>query len=126
MSKKLLRLDPYISPHYEPLLISNSIAFFVDIKDIATMHVAAVLDPEVKNGRFQTWGNLSNWNDMLAILRELRPQREFLPNFSNDSYLTISIDQSESEALLKKWANQDGWRSMKAMIADNIDNEFFN
>lgn len=108
------------------LLIQISIAFFVDVKDIAIIHVAAVLDSELKNRRLQTWGNNSNWNDMLAILRELKPQREFIPNFPNDSYLAISVDQSESEALLKKWANQDGWRSMKDMIADNIDSEFFN
>ncbi|EGY22278.1 hypothetical protein VD0002_g3425 [Verticillium dahliae] len=58
-------LDPYPS------------MFFVDVEDVAAIHVAAILDPEIKNARLQTWGHSSNWNEFFAVLREIRPHREF-------------------------------------------------
>ncbi|KAF4957607.1 hypothetical protein FSARC_11246 [Fusarium sarcochroum] len=100
-------------------------AFFVDIEDIATLHVAATLDPEVKNARLQTWGHSTNWNEFLAILRKLRPEKEFMADYPDPYYLTISTDQSESVALLKKWAGQDGWKSLEDSISEGIESPYF-
>ncbi|RBR12483.1 uncharacterized protein FIESC28_08607 [Fusarium coffeatum] len=55
--------------------------FFVDVQDIAVIHVATILDPEVKNARLQAWGHKGHWNEFLNILRELRPQRNFILNY---------------------------------------------
>ncbi|KAF4495700.1 Aldehyde reductase 2 [Fusarium agapanthi] len=44
-------------------------AFFVDVQDVALVHVAAILDPKVKEARLQTWGHKAHWNDFLPILR---------------------------------------------------------
>ena len=100
-------------------------AFFIDVKDVALLHVAAVLDPEVKNARLQTWAHNSNWNDLLAILRQLRPQKKFLEDWPETQYLTQSTDESESIALLKKWANQDGWKPLQTTVAETIENPYF-
>jgi hypothetical protein len=97
----------------------------VDVKDIALLHIAAILDPEVKNTRLHTWGHSANWNDFLVILRKLRPQKEFIADYPNPYYLTISTDQSDSIALLKKWADQDGWKSLTESISDSIDTPLF-
>ena len=83
--------------------INPATAFYGDVKDIALIHVAAVLDPEVKNARLFSWGHSAHWNDMLAILRELRPQKSFVDDYPDPYHLKVSIDQSESLALLKKW-----------------------
>lgn len=100
-------------------------AFFVDVKDVALLHVAALLDPEVKGARLQTWGINSNWNDLLAILRELRPQRQFIPDYDGPGYLTITADQSKPIALLKKWAGQEDWKPVKSTVIDTIDSPYF-
>ncbi|KPM41009.1 hypothetical protein AK830_g5538 [Neonectria ditissima] len=100
-------------------------AFFVDVKDVALLHVVAILDPEVKNARLQTWGHSSNWNEFLAVLRKLRPQKEFIADYPDPDYLTILADQSDSVALLKKWAGQDGWKPLKDSISDSIENPYF-
>ncbi|KAH6663303.1 hypothetical protein F5X68DRAFT_177957 [Plectosphaerella plurivora] len=99
---------------------------FVDVKDIALLHVAAILDPEVKNARLQAWGHLAHWNDLLAILRKLRPQREFIADYTDYEHLTMSTDFSQPFALLKKWGGQDGWRSLEAGLAEGIDSPYFN
>lgn len=99
--------------------------YFVDVHDVAVLHVAAVLDPEVRNARLQTWGHSSNWNDFLHVVRELRPQKEFIPDYTNSRLLSITTDQSEPVALLKKWADQDEWKPLKDSIAEGINNPFF-
>ncbi|KAH6693494.1 aldehyde reductase [Plectosphaerella plurivora] len=101
--------------------------YFVDVHDVAALHIAAVLDPEVKNARLQTWGHNANWNDFLPVLRELCPQRDFLPDWPEDFPLTHSpsTDQSESVALLRKWFNQDGWKPLKDSITEAVESPFF-
>jgi hypothetical protein len=94
----------------------------IDVKDVALLHVAAVLDPEVDNARLQAWAEYCNWNDVLAILRKLYPQRKFVDDVAIPPPLTITTDFSHPLALLKKWGNQDGWKSLEETVADNMKN----
>ena len=96
------------------------IAYFVDVKDIALLHVVSVLDPDLSNIRLQAWGHRGNWNDVLAILRRLRPNREFIPDLPPSPYGDLSTDPSQSLTLLKKWGGQDGWKPLEETVADNI------
>ncbi|KAJ3577440.1 hypothetical protein NPX13_g3126 [Xylaria arbuscula] len=86
---------------------------------------ASVLDPEVKNARLQSWGHSVHWNEVLSILRSLRPQKKFVDDYPDPYHLKVSLDQAESVALLKKWsANPDknGWTSLEDSIFENITN----
>ncbi|KAI1817709.1 putative aldehyde reductase 2 [Poronia punctata] len=98
--------------------------FYADVKDVALIHVAAILDPKVKNARLQSWGHSAHWNEFLAILRELRPQKKFIDDYPNPYHLKVAVDQSDSLALLSKWAGRDGWTSLKESIAANINNPY--
>ncbi|PNP58456.1 hypothetical protein FNYG_15119 [Fusarium nygamai] len=100
-------------------------AFFVDVQDVALIHVAAILDPEVKDARLQAWGHKAHWNDFLPILRELRPQRKFIDDYPETFYLKPSTDQSESVALLKKWAGQEDWKPLRQIITEAINNPYW-
>jgi nucleoside-diphosphate-sugar epimerase len=103
------------------------IAFYADVKDVALLHVAAALDPEVKNARLQAWGHSANWNEILAILRKLRPQKKFVDDYPDPHHLRVSIDQTESVALLNKWCHRPGkggWTSLEDSIFENIMNPY--
>ncbi|KAH7188096.1 uncharacterized protein B0J16DRAFT_361687 [Fusarium flagelliforme] len=100
-------------------------SFFVDVQDVAIIHVAAILDPEVKDARLQTWGHKAHCNDFLPILRELRPQKKFIPDYPEAFYLKFSTDQSESAALLEKWAGQDGLKPLKQIIIEAINHPYW-
>ncbi|KAH7021909.1 aldehyde reductase [Ilyonectria destructans] len=91
-------LDPYFA------------VFFVDVQDIATLHVAAILDPE---------------NDFLRTLRELRPQKDFIADYPDPYHLPISTSQSDSIAILKKWGDQEGWKPLRDSIVETVENSFF-
>lgn len=99
-------------------------SFYADVKDVALVHVAAILDPEVANARLQSWGHPAHVNDILAVLRGLRPQKSFVDDYPNPYHLRVSVDQSDCVVLLKKWAGQDGWIPLKDSIAENINNLF--
>ncbi|RDW59962.1 hypothetical protein BP6252_13049 [Coleophoma cylindrospora] len=49
------------------VLPSMSPVFHIDVKDVALLHVAAVLDPGLKNARLQAWAESYGWYDVLAI-----------------------------------------------------------
>lgn len=95
-------------------------AININVKDVALLHVAAVLDDKVKSARLQAWAQPCNWNDILAIMRKLHPQQEFMQDLPNNSRLTLSTDFNQPLGLLKKWAHQDGWKSLEETIADNM------
>lgn len=103
-------------------------AFYVDVKDVALIHLAAVLDPEVKSARLQAWGHSAHWNDILSILRKLRPQRGFVDDYPDLQHLKVSVDQTESLALLEKWScdrfSKNGWTSLEESVRDNIVNQY--
>lgn len=93
----------------------------IDVNDVALLHAAAVLDPEIKNERLQAWAYKCNVNDILAIMRRRYPQSKFIDNLPDQAQLSISTDFTVPLALLKKWANQDGWKSLEETITDNVD-----
>jgi hypothetical protein len=103
---------------------SPYVAFYADVKDIASIHVAAILDPEVKNARLQSWGRSVHWNDILALLRKCRSQERFVDDYPKPYHLQVSVDQSESLALLEKWSGKDGWASLEDSVSENINNSY--
>ncbi|KAH8798511.1 hypothetical protein F5884DRAFT_758745 [Xylogone sp. PMI_703] len=93
----------------------------VGAKDVAVLHVAAILDPAIKNARLQAWGHKCNGNDILAIMRKHYPQHKFVSDLANQTVLSISADFTEPLALLKKWADQEQWKSLEQTVIDNVD-----
>ncbi|KAH8692307.1 putative NAD dependent epimerase/dehydratase [Talaromyces proteolyticus] len=91
-----------------------------DVKDCALLHVAAVLDPEVKNERLPGWGEYCNWNDILAIMRRLYPDRKFIDDLPGLTKLQVTTDSTQSLALLKKWGGQKGWKPLEVTVADSM------
>lgn len=85
------------------------------------LHVAAVLDTEVKNARLPVWGEYCNWNDILAILRRRYPERKWIDDIPGLSKLQITTECGQSLALLKTWGNQEGWKSLEETVVDNMD-----
>jgi hypothetical protein len=79
-----------------------------------------VLDPEVKNARLPGWGEHCNWNDILAIMRRLYPEREFIDDLPGMGRLQLTTDCSQALALLEKWGGQKGWKSLEETVTENM------
>ncbi|KAG2027465.1 hypothetical protein GB937_001209 [Aspergillus fischeri] len=94
--------------------------YHIDVKDVALLHVAAILDPDINNERLQAWAENCNWNDILAIMRKMYPQRQFVDDLPGMGKLSITADFTLPLALLKKWGDQIGWRTLEQTVEDNV------
>lgn len=94
---------------------------FIDVQDNARLHLIALTNPSVKNERLFGFAAPYNWNDILAILRELYPDKKIvddIPDIGKD----LSHPPSErAEALLKEFG-QPGWTTLKDSISRTFAN----
>jgi hypothetical protein len=76
------------------------------VQDLAALHVAVIIDPEVEKGRLHSRENTANFNSILAVALELRPQRKLFPDWPENYCHPLNADQTESVAMLKQWTGQ--------------------
>lgn len=94
---------------------------YSNVHDVAVIHVAAILDPDVKYERIFAWSIPFNWNDVLTIMRKLRPGHKFVDDLPDMEKLSITVnDHGSALMLLKKWTGQDGWTPLEKGIQDNL------
>ncbi|KAJ5976929.1 NAD dependent epimerase/dehydratase [Penicillium viridicatum] len=92
----------------------------IDVKDVALLHIAAILDPGINNERLQAWAENCNWNDILAIMRKMYPQHQFVDDLPGMVKLSITADFALPLALLEKWGDQIGWSALEQTVEDNV------
>ncbi|KAI1025536.1 hypothetical protein LB503_006655 [Fusarium chuoi] len=95
--------------------------YYSHVTDVAIIHVAAAIDPDVQGQRIQVLASSFTWNDCLDILRSAYPNRSFVDNFiSGDPKLMYNIENDTALDLLKKWAGR-GWISLEASVTEVVD-----
>jgi hypothetical protein len=92
----------------------------VSVRDVALLHVASVIDPEVANERMYAVGQHTTWNDLLPILRRIYPERKFVEDIEGAAGFQGHVDTSLGLGLLRKWGEQDGWTSLEDGIKDTL------
>ncbi|KAI8692031.1 Rhodanese domain-containing protein [Fusarium sp. Ph1] len=98
-----------------------STVYYTHVSDVATIYVAAAIDPDVKGSRIQALAGSLNWNDCLAIMRTAYPTVEFPDDFvPGNPTLIYKIEQDIALGLLQKWAGRD-WISPERSITEIID-----
>lgn len=75
---------------------------FVNVQDTGRLHVIALASPNVKSERIFGLTGPFNWNDVVAVLRKLYPQRKWddVPDQRQD--LTEVEPTKRTQALLKE------------------------
>ncbi|KAM6488153.1 hypothetical protein HDV62DRAFT_396791 [Trichoderma sp. SZMC 28011] len=96
--------------------------YFVDVRDTARLHVAALLDPNVKAERIFAFATEYNWTDVLTILRKLRPDQEFPDDPENEGRdYTEVVPIARAQRLLQEFFGQTGWTSLEDSLAAGIE-----
>jgi hypothetical protein len=93
---------------------------YVSARDVALVHVAAAIDPEVRNERIYTIAQHSDWNDFLPILRRLYPEKKFIDDMEGLGKFQGKVDTSLAHGLVKKWGGRD-WIPLEDGIKDTLD-----
>ena len=54
--------------------------YYVNVKDVAHVHIIALLAPDVQSQRKFAFGGPTTMNEMVKILRDLRPDNQHIPD----------------------------------------------
>ncbi|KIV81050.1 hypothetical protein PV11_08503 [Exophiala sideris] len=96
--------------------------WYVDVKDDARLHVAALLDPKVESERLFAYAGPFNWTDVVGILHKLRPDNEKIPKApENEGRDVTDIKPSKrAEQVIKDFFGVPGWTSLEDSLAAGI------
>lgn len=97
------------------------IAIYVNVRDVAALHVGALLDQDVSGERIQAWAAPFNWNDILAIMRQKYPDRQFPEDLPEMGQISATTDDALARHLLKKWAGREDWLSLEQGVVDVVE-----
>lgn len=92
---------------------------FVDVVDTARLHVAALVNSDVRNERLFGCAEAWNWNDVLAAFRKAYPDKKFLDDM--DFGRDVSKWPSErGREILEKTFGQAHWVSLEDSVKVNV------
>ena len=92
--------------------------WMINVKDTARLHVSALADPRVENERILAFAEPFNWNDILAHLRRLYPERKFPEDITDAPRDLSTLDNSRGAHLLQAYG-RDGWTSLEESVKEN-------
>ncbi|KAL6788049.1 hypothetical protein J3E68DRAFT_439954 [Trichoderma sp. SZMC 28012] len=96
-------------------------AIFVDVRDVALLHVAALLDPSIEGARLPAWGYEFNWNDILKILQQLDPGKALPAALDKPGEFNGTADVAQAKHALKGWGGQDDFISLEKGVIDTLN-----
>ena len=92
----------------------------MNVRDAALIHVAALLDPEVRNERILAYAAPFTWNEILAIMRRARPDQSAIPeDIPNEGKDLSKVANARGEELLRAFG-RPGWTSLEDTIKENV------
>lgn len=93
----------------------------VDVRDVAILHVAALLAPDVNGERIWAAAHLVHIDEILQIWREEFPEKkDTLPkDLGYPKAPKQVIDTTRSEELLQRFAGR-GWIDLRTTLVDNV------
>ncbi|KAK7967172.1 uncharacterized protein PG986_001449 [Apiospora aurea] len=100
------------------LLAGLPAQYFVDIQDVALLHVAATINPTVVSERIFAFAEPVNGDGILAILRKMYPDRSFPADFQGERDLSDVVLRKRAEELLRG-TGKNGWTSLEESIRRN-------
>ncbi|KAK4103023.1 NAD(P)-binding protein, partial [Parathielavia hyrcaniae] len=102
--------------------------WYVDVEDVALLHIAAIFDPEIVGQRLHAWGSYRNWNDAIEILNEYDPESQDKRSFfGHDGAVCgqLYTRAPEVRQMLQRWKGTDSsqpcWKPFEKTICESVD-----
>ncbi|GKZ85970.1 hypothetical protein AnigIFM56816_000818 [Aspergillus niger] len=95
--------------------MSGTKRWYVDVTDVARLHVVCLVSDHVQNERILAAGEPFRWNKVLATIRELDPQREVPLDDPNEPDAYVSMDNVRGQELLQEYYGE-GWTSLEVSV----------
>ncbi|KAF7377594.1 Aldehyde reductase 2 [Mycena sanguinolenta] len=93
--------------------------FAVDVRDVASVHLAALLSMQTEGKRLWAAAHTFELNDLLRTWREEFPHRTFVEDFKLPPHPKVTLELAESEKLLEEFEGRT-WLPFKETIIANV------
>lgn len=100
-------------------LRQNPPQYYINVQDNARVHVAALVSSDVKGERLFTFAHPYNWNDILAVFRELYPEHKFIDDYPDLGRDLSKVANERAEELVKRFG-RPGWTSLRDSVKDAV------
>ncbi|KOC11483.1 cinnamoyl-CoA reductase [Aspergillus flavus AF70] len=109
--------------HVDPFTDMCSKIEFVDVADLARVHVVGLLHPEVKSERLFAFASTFTWKEFVGILRKLRPGHTEIPSPPENELRDLSeiVPARRAKNLLQALFGGSGWVGLEESIRAGID-----
>ena len=97
----------------------NPADWLVDTRDVAAIHVAALLSDSTNGERLWAAGHPFSGNQLLGVWRKAFPEREIRADFEFPEGPKIVLDRSKSTKMLKELEGRD-WYSLEETVIANV------
>ncbi|GMG27688.1 unnamed protein product [Aspergillus oryzae] len=108
--------------HVDPFTDMCSKIEFVDVADLARVHVVGLLHPEVKSERLFAFASTFTWKEFVGILRKLRPGHTGIPSPPENELRDLSeiVPARRAKNLLQALFGGSGWVGLEESIRAGI------
>ncbi|KAF9767669.1 hypothetical protein IL306_015129 [Fusarium sp. DS 682] len=111
-------IEALFKGNHEPVNAAHQY-FYVDVKDTARLHLAALLHPDIHDERIFAYARPYTWHMIQTAMKGIYPEKDFSPDIAK-----AQLDQSEivlapkAEGYLKEMGYK-GWTSLEESVKMN-------
>ncbi|GAA5933631.1 uncharacterized protein JCM15063_001366 [Sporobolomyces koalae] len=94
---------------------------FIPVQDVATLHVAALLLPTVKNRRLIACPYPRSWKEIFSIFKDTYPLQTLPPlDAKHDEPVQALYDNKDALKTLLEMGQETGWTSLEQALEENV------
>lgn len=93
--------------------------WFIDVQDVARLHVAGLLNPDLENERILGFAEKFNVSRILGTFRKMYPDRVFPGDPVNDDKDLSTVPNEKGRELLKAFG-QEGYTTFEESLKKNV------
>jgi hypothetical protein len=96
--------------------------WYVDVEDVARLHIAALLDPKLESERIFAMAGPLNWTGVVEIMRKLQPDNKQIPDppANEGRNLNKFVGVEKAECILREFCGRHGWTSLEDCLAAGL------
>jgi nucleoside-diphosphate-sugar epimerase len=115
----------YISPHTFFVALKYFTAeWYVDMTDVARIHLAAAFDATVFGERFIAAADKFNWNELIDTVRRIAPDAKVAKHLPEPIDKDLGENDNNPGAdLLAKWFGQSGYTGLEETIRRHLEGD---
>jgi nucleoside-diphosphate-sugar epimerase len=94
--------------------------YFVDVRDVARLHVAALLHPGCEGKRLFAYAEGFNWDEVLEMLRGMFPERKFAEVVGLGRDETV-VERGMEVEVMRDVSGNEEWIELGVCVRDTVE-----